>query len=77
MVARLPFIWASAASNCPVSSRDVAAIRLDRSPRATVVATCSASFSGRVIERVIQVPISAANSVARAPRPIISMRLVS
>ncbi len=49
---RLSFMWRSARSRAPVSSRELASMRRVRSPLATVSASCTASRIGRTMPRV-------------------------
>ncbi len=77
MPARRVFMVLSASSRSRVSSWPRTSMWLVRSPSATVRATRTASDSGRVIERVIATPASAASATAAAQIPSIRLRAVS
>ncbi len=71
---RRSFMSRSADSKRPVSSRATTAIRLLRSPRATVCATSTAVCMGRVMERVISSPPAAASTTAAMDMTISRLR---
>ncbi|OWG18458.1 hypothetical protein KDK82_1937 [Delftia sp. K82] len=73
--ARLSFIWRSACSNWPVSSRESTVMRLVRSLLATVRATRRASASGLVMPRVIHQAASAPSTKASETTVMMAARL--
>ena len=73
-LARLAFMSFSACISRPVSSRVFTTTWLLRSPEATVCATCTASFSGRVMLRVSSHASTAPSASARRASTITLLR---
>ena len=68
-------MFSIAANNWPVSSFEVASIRAETSPAASWLATPTALFRGRTMDRVTQNANPAPSRTAAMPRTIITFRL--